>query len=101
MHIRRLLASCSLAGAVLVGAAAPAMAQAYPGGTSTNQTPGDNGAAVLGEQVSRPVVQPAQVQGSGLALTGSDIAELTFIGLGLTGTGVVLVRRARRRPAVA
>ena len=88
-----------LAGAGLVCAAlsftAPALAQTdYVGAT-----PPRVGNVEVGARTFVAQQVPAQVSArSGLAVTGSDIMGLTFLGAMSIGTGVILVRRAR--PAV-
>jgi hypothetical protein len=43
----------------------------------------------------RPTAMPAEVRGQGLARTGSEIAVLIAVGLGVLGLGVLALRRTR------
>lgn len=76
--------------ALALSAPVAALAEDYPGPK----------AQVLGETVEQPAVAPAAAVKtapvSTLPVTGGDIAEMAFIGLGLVGVGTVLVRRSRR-----
>ena len=90
MKIRKLL----VAGAALVCVTAgPAVAQtSYVGGNTE----------VKGNNETRAQTDVAGADESrGLPITGGDVAGLTAIGLAAVGTGSVLVRRSRRRPATA
>jgi hypothetical protein len=86
-------------GLLLPAAAASAQSANYPGGNE-----GD----VLSENVERPApVESGAVEAvtasrsSGLAVTGTDVAQLGGLGVVLIGGGTVLVRRSRRRTAPA
>lgn len=100
MRIQRVVAASLLAGAVLWPTAATA--QAYTDGITDqriNSDPGDPGDAEIKGVVFE---RPAPVIDSSLAVTGSDVVQLTALGAGLTGLGIVLVRRSRRvSPATA
>jgi hypothetical protein len=85
----------ALAADPYVGAPPPAV-----GPTETPRAgPTTTTVAVLGNQVSRPVVAPAEEQApvAGLALTGSDIAALVTLSGGLLLVGIGLVLRARSK----
>lgn len=77
--------------AILLVAPAAHAAPDYVGGTPP---------VVLGEELVRPAADPLvlgqEVDSDRIPITGGDIAGLTALGLGLTGTGLLLVRRARR-----
>jgi FtsP/CotA-like multicopper oxidase with cupredoxin domain len=95
MNVRRVLVGAALAAGALGSQALPAAAQTGPYERET--------AEVRGTQFeTRPTEgRPLEVQGvqatrGGLAVTGGDVVQLTFIGLGLVGAGAVLVRRSRR-----
>jgi len=65
---------------------------------TNEQTPTTGG--TQGETVTNNVGQPATSQGTSggtLPFTGSDVVELTLIGLGAIGTGTIMVRRSRAR----
>jgi hypothetical protein len=108
----------AVAGLVVIALAfmAPASAQTYvnqpvpQAGPSDRGGPGGSGggAQVLGAS-NRAQSTPAQATGNAggalkaqsdfrLALTGGDIAGLIFVGLAVGGTGLLIVRVARRRP---
>ena len=92
--ISRIVAAGGVAVALSLPTAAMAQTAPYPGGQAPQ---------VMGEQLSRV---PTQVLGesvsrggSGLAVTGADIAGMVVLGFGAIGAGTVLVRRSRVRPA--
>ena|ERR1051325_4966624 len=94
VRIRRFVVGTIL-GLIVAAVPAAAFGQAYPGGTTENNTPS---AQVQGVSVEKTTPAAPVVAGKsqGLAFTGSDIAGTTAIGLILVGLGVVLVRRSRR-----
>ena len=95
MNVRRVLVGAALAAGALAPQALPAAAQTSPYERET--------AEVKGTQFeTRPTeVEGVQVSQGGLAVTGSDVVQLTFIGLGLVGVGAVLVRRSRTTSTTA
>lgn len=89
MNVRRVLVGAALAAGALLPQAASAQTDPYERPTTEVKA---------AEFETRPTeVQGVQVQQGGLAVTGGDIAQLTLIGFGLVGAGVVLVRRNRTR----
>jgi len=93
MKIRRVLVGAAIAAGVLAPQAA-AMAQTSPYERETAEVEATS-------FETRPTeVKGVQVQ-QGLAVTGSDVVQLTLIGVGLVGVGTVLVRRSRRTPTPA
>ena len=98
---RNLFASAIVAMTLpLVAWVAPASAE-YPDNPSGEVAgiTGERGAEVQG--VAATKADPAEVRGTTLGVTGSDVAGLTLLGAGLTGAGVVLLRRSRRIPIPA
>lgn len=111
MHmLRRLMLSIALTMTLALAPTAMAGAQDanYPGGDgqvlSDQQDRGDG--QVLGVVTSRPdsgvLANRAAAAPSSLAVTGSDVVQLSLIGVALLAGGTVLVRRSRRQsPATA
>lgn len=105
--LRRLGTTALLSLTLLLPAAAASAQEGYPGGEtevlSENlqaPTPGAAGAGAggvggAGVTAGRGAGNGA-VRGSGLAVTGSDMAQLAGIGIVLLAGGTVLVRRSRR-----
>jgi hypothetical protein len=87
----------AVAGCVAVAVGVPGVASAQ---TLYTGTPAPNAGSVdvgsTGGGGSTGVFRAESTGSTSLALTGADLAELGIIGLGAIGTGVVLVRRARR-----
>lgn len=101
--LRRLGATALLSFTLLLPAAAASAQEGYPGGETevlsenlqapTGGVGGNSGGA--GAPLGR-VESNGGVRGSGLAVTGSDMVQLTGIGIVLLAGGTVLVRRSRR-----
>jgi LPXTG-motif cell wall-anchored protein len=93
---RRLLAAGATSVLLALGTAGVASAQTAPdqhsGGVSPNDQSRDPGVAVSGETVSR---------GSGLPVTGSDVAGLLAVGAGAVAVGSAAVVASRRRASNA
>ncbi len=85
------------AGVVAVGFGLPAAASAQTLYTGT-QAPDAGAADTFTAARSTPgLAAPMGSQSSSrLALTGSDLVEVSLVGLGAVATGAVLVRRSRR-----
>jgi hypothetical protein len=97
MKITRLLAATS----VVAGVAFPLGAGIAHADTTPDPCyPSCKPPTVLPADISRqaPVVLPADTSRS-LPFTGTDVIELSLIGLGAVATGTVLVRRSNRRTA--
>ena len=98
--VRRSVVAGGIGLGVLLAAGSPALAQTSTyGGTGT--PPG-------GQNVTRPVTQPAtqvrgvtQTRSNQLPVTGGDVAGLAAAGAGLLAVGVVAVKGARRSTATA
>jgi LPXTG-motif cell wall-anchored protein len=92
--------AAALLGITLPVLAAPVTAMAAPQdyttpSTVTVPTPPTH-STVLGTSVTATSTAPASHT---LPFTGSDVAGLTVVGVGLVGAGVVLVRRNRAKTA--
>lgn len=105
MRLRLVAASLGVAATLAIGTAfASAAAQDYPGGTTEQRvdaTEADQ-PQVLGETLNRATaeVEPTSATAAVgaeaiLPVTGSDLAGLAVIGVGLVALGTVAVRRAR------
>jgi LPXTG-motif cell wall-anchored protein len=94
MKLRKLLVSGVIVAGVVGLSTASAMAEDYVGNNN-------NGSGVLGNDLSRSTGAAPATRGSGLPVTGGDIAGLTIVGLGAVGAGTVLVRRSRRQATTA
>ncbi|MCU1461624.1 MAG: hypothetical protein JWO37_1699 [Acidimicrobiales bacterium] len=103
MKVTRVLA----AGALAASAALPLAAGVAHAGDCEYTTCGKTPTEVLPQDVSRsvPAVAPAaataavqaqQSSSGSLPFTGTDVIELSLIGVGAVAAGTVLVRRTRR-----
>jgi hypothetical protein len=99
---RRVGMTAALTFACLAPAGA-AMAQtaSYPGNPPQGEVLGtgdERGDTAVAGVVASRTEAPAAVSGArgGLAVTGTDVAQLAGLGVVLVGGGVVLVRRSRR-----
>ena len=94
MKVRKFLASAAIVVGALGLSATAATAEDYVGNNN-------NGSGVLGNNLGRSTGAAPATSGSGLPVTGGDIAGMTAVGLAAVGTGAVLVRRSRRRTTAA
>lgn len=101
--MRRIGSAALLSMALLLPAAAASAETAdYPGGPEgevlSENLQAPTGGGVAGTGATRAsVADPGRV--SGLAVTGTDVLQLTALGGALVVGGTVVVRRSRRRPA--
>ncbi|MDQ6949308.1 MAG: hypothetical protein M3256_24405 [Actinomycetota bacterium] len=90
---------CLGVGALFMGLGAPmsASAQTLYTGTPVPNAGATDAPSVVAAPAPGLATSGVRTHGStGLALTGTDVAELGLVGLGAVVTGTVLVRRGRR-----
>lgn len=95
LHLRLLLALAGVLLVVVIGLASPARAQTGGGYPITTEP------TVLPSTTLRGSTTTSDTGGRTLPVTGGDVLGLTAIGIGLVGTGFVVLKARDRRTQTA